>query len=91
VGRFNKHSRQLVGRQLVDLLTEALPVWASLLTSGGVIALAWESTRFARDEMIALVESTGLLTVLNESPYNQLVHRVDRVIKQRDIMVARPL
>ena len=76
---------------LVELLTEALPVWTSLLTSGGAMALAWESTRFARDEMISLVESTGLLTVLNELPYNQMVHRVDRVIKQRDILVARPL
>lgn len=77
--------------QLVGLLMEALPVWTSLLTSGGATALAWESTRFAREEMIALVESTGLLTVLNELPYNQLVHRVDRVIKQRDIVVVRPL
>jgi len=76
---------------LVDLLTEALPVWASLLASGGVMTLAWESTRFAREEMVALVESTGLLTVYNESPYNQLAHRVDRVIKQRDIVIARPL
>jgi len=74
---------------LVNLLTEALPVWASLLTPGGAMALAWESTRFARDEMIGLVESTGRLIVLNESPYNQMAHRVDRVIKQRDIVVAR--
>lgn len=77
--------------QLVDLLTEALPVWASLLASGGAMALAWESTRFARDEMMALVEFTGVLTVRNEPPYNQLAHRVDRVIKQRDIIVARPV
>jgi tRNA G10 N-methylase Trm11 len=77
--------------QLVELLTEALPVWASLLTSGGAMALAWESTRFARNEMIALVESTGLLGVRNESPYDRLMHRVDRVIKQRDIIVAKLL
>jgi hypothetical protein len=77
--------------QLMDLLTEALPVWASLLTSGGAMALAWESTRFARNEMIALVESTGLLTVLNESPYDQLAHRVDRVIKLRDIVIVKSL
>jgi hypothetical protein len=29
--------------------------------------------------------------VLNESPYDQLAHRVDRVIKQRDIVVVRPV
>jgi hypothetical protein len=77
--------------RLVELLTEALPVWASLLASGGAMALAWESMRFARDEMTALIEATGLLTVLKESPYDQLAHRVDRVIKQRDIVVVRPV
>lgn len=76
---------------LVSLLTDALPVWASLLMPSGAMALAWESTRFPREEMIDLVESAGPLVVLDEPPYNQLAHRVDRVIKHRDVVVARPV
>jgi hypothetical protein len=75
--------------ELVTLLSQALPVWASLLPLSGTIVFAWESRRLPRDEMIALVESTSPLTVLNEPPYNMLAHRVDRVIKQRDVLVAR--
>ena len=75
--------------ELTTLLGQALPVWASLLPLSGTITLAWESKRLPREEMIALVESVSPLTVLNEPPYNMLAHRVDRVIKQRDVLVAR--
>lgn len=74
---------------LVELLTHALPVWAGLLPPGGVLVYAWDATRFARSEMIALVETTSALAVLNTPPYDALSHRVDRVIKQRDVLVAR--
>ncbi len=74
---------------LGTLLTEALPGWISLLTSGGALALAWDATRFAREKMIAVLEGHSHLTVLNDPPYNQLAHRVDRVIKHRDVIVAR--
>lgn len=76
--------------KLTTLLTEALPVWASMLPPGGAMALAWESTRFPRADMMALAESASPLAVLDEPPYNMLAHRVDRVIKQRDVLVARP-
>lgn len=76
---------------LVALLTAGLPVWANLLPSGGTLVYAWDATRFSREEMVNLVETTAPLTVLNESPYDQLAHRVDRVIKRRDILVARRL
>lgn len=74
---------------LNSLLTEAFPVWASQVLPGGAIVFSWDSTRFPRVEMIALVESVSSLIILNEPPYNQLSHRVDRVIKQRDILVMR--
>lgn len=74
--------------KLTNLLTGALAVWASMLSPGGAMALAWESTRFSRSDMITLVESESPLTVLNEPPYNMLAHRVDRVIKQRDVIIA---
>lgn len=74
---------------LVELLSKALPTWASLLPPSGAMALAWEAQRFSRPEMISLVESVCPMTVLDDPPYNELAHRVDRVIKQRDILVAR--
>ena len=76
--------------ELVALLTQALPVWASLLPPSGAMVLAWESRRYGRADMIALVESVAPLSVLNDPPYDAMTHRVDRVIKQRDVLVARP-
>lgn len=74
--------------QLANLLTQALPIWSSQLLTGGVLVFSWESTRFGRAEMIELVREQTKLTVLDEPPYNQLAHRVDRVIKNRDVLVA---
>lgn len=74
---------------LVDLLEAALPVWTKMLTEGGALVFAWDSTRFPRNEMRYLVESASDLVTLNDPPYNQLAHRVDRVIKRRDVIVAR--
>ncbi|GIV76663.1 MAG: hypothetical protein KatS3mg050_1057 [Litorilinea sp.] len=75
---------------LVDLLTLALPVWSSLLPPSGVLVFAWDATRFPREKMATLVESVSPLRVLHSPPYDRLAHRVDRVIKVRDVLVARP-
>jgi hypothetical protein len=74
---------------LLELLTTALPVWANLLPPGGAVVFAWDATRFTRPEMIGLVEAGAPLIVARSAPYDRLAHRVDRVIKQRDILVAR--
>lgn len=75
--------------ELSTLLQEALPVWTGLLPPGGALTFAWDATRFPRADMIDLVESVAALSVLDQPPYSQLAHRVDRVIKQRDVIVAR--
>ena len=75
--------------QLDDLLAAALPVWADLLPPSGALVMAWESSRYPRDEMIEQVEQLCPLRVLDGPPYDALAHRVDRVIKQRDLLVAR--
>jgi hypothetical protein len=75
--------------QWKPMLTEALPAWAASLADGGALAFSWNATRLPRDEMIALVEAVSDFVVLDDPPYNQLGHRVDRVIKQRDVIVAR--
>ena len=76
--------------QLTSILTSAIPAWASLLSRGGAMVFAWESTHFPRSEMMELVESLAPLRVLDDPPYDALAHRVDRVIKRRDVLVARP-
>lgn len=74
---------------LQELLTKSLPVWAGMLPPGGALALAWDATRFDRALMTGIVEGAAPLTVLAQPPYDRLAHRVDRVIKARDILVAR--
>lgn len=74
---------------LIELLTRGLPVWAGMLPPGGALVVAWDATRFDRAQMTGLAEGVAPLTVLAQPPYTQLAHRVDRVIKQRDILVAR--
>jgi len=76
-------------RPLFDLLNGGLPVWASLLPAGGCLVMAWDATRFNRADMASLVSAEPSLDVLERSPYDALAHRVDRVIKQRDVLVAR--
>ncbi|MCS7060602.1 MAG: hypothetical protein RMN25_05485 [Anaerolineae bacterium] len=72
------------------LLQQALPIWAALLLPGGAMALAWDATRLAREEMVRLAQSVlpASCSVLNTPPYDALAHRVDRVIKRRDVLVV---
>jgi len=74
--------------EISSLLSEALPVWERMLLPGGSLALAWNATRIERAAMIELIERHTSLHVLNELPYTQFAHAVDRVIKKRDIIVA---
>lgn len=73
---------------LTSLLGAALPVWSKLLAPGGALVFAWDATRFTRTEMIRLVQQVAPLTICNEPPYPALAHRVDRVIKQREVLAA---
>ena len=75
--------------QLQTLLRNGLPVWASLLPPSGALVFAWDATRFPRQEMVALVESVAPLRVCSGAPYDQLAHRVDRIIQRRDVLAAR--
>lgn len=74
---------------LEALVRKAVPVWAGLLPKGGTLIFAWESKRFSRAHLIDLVQTVTPLQVYDQPPYNQLAHRVDRVIKERDLLVAR--
>jgi hypothetical protein len=73
---------------LAALLTDALPAWERLLVPGGALALAWDATRLKRAAMLDLVRGACGLTIRDEPPYDALAHRVDRVIRERDVVVA---
>lgn len=77
--------------QLTLLLTSAVPVWTAMLHRGGAIVLAWDATRFPRTTMVETVNALPGIKVFNNPPYDQLAHSVDRVIKARDVIVARRL
>ncbi len=77
------------GDEWQEMLMAALPAWAGVLADGGALAFSWDATRFSRVEMIDLVQSVSGFQVMNDPPYDGLAHRVDRVIKQRDVIVAR--
>lgn len=70
------------------LLAEALPAWERLLVAGGALALAWDASRVPRERMVAAVRDGCGLTVRDGPPYDALAHRVDRVIRERDVVVA---
>lgn len=76
-----------LARSPLELLAEAIPVWAQLLRAGGAIGLAW-NTLVARRDDVAGIMSSADLEVLSGEPYLGFRHRVDRAIV-RDILIAR--
>jgi hypothetical protein len=75
---------------LEALVAKCLPGWVELLEPGGSLTFSWDATRFPRGEMARLVERAAPLQVVEGWPYDRLSHRVDRVIKRRDVIVAKP-
>ena len=69
-----------------SLLAEALPAWSRVLLPGGALAVSWDATRVPRRAIVDTVAQH--LDVIDEPPYSELEHRVDRVIKRRDVVVA---
>ena len=74
--------------EIAALLNKALPAWEQLLLPGGTLALAWNATRIERAALLEIFARFSTLHVLNDPPFNQFLHPVDRVIKRRDIIIA---
>ena len=77
--------------QLTGLLTSALPVWLTMLRPGGALALSWDATRFSRATLVETISAFPEFSIYHAPPYDQLAHQVDRVIKVREVLVARRL
>jgi hypothetical protein len=77
------------GGKITELVENAVPLWVSTILPGGTIVMSWDSTRFSRKEMITLLEGTPSINILEGDIYEKMAHRVDRVIKERDVIVMR--
>ncbi|MFI7444037.1 TRM11 family SAM-dependent methyltransferase [Nonomuraea indica] len=73
-----------LSRSPLDLLRQAVPVWAELLRPGGALGIAWNTYGGSRDDLAAVLTASGLDVVA----YPDFEHWVDQAIV-RDIMVAR--
>ena len=69
------------------LLEVAVPVWVSVLRTGGALGIAWNTHGLSRADLAAICTGAGL-TVCDDGPYLELAHRVDAGIR-RDVLVAR--
>jgi hypothetical protein len=77
------------GGKIAELIVNALPEWLSILLPGGTIVMSWDSSRFSRKDMINLIKGIFPVSILDSDIYGKMAHRVDRVIKERDVIVAR--
>jgi len=73
-------------RSAAGLLSEALPVWAGQLKTGGVLGLSWNAIGLKRERLLEHIAEAGL-EPLDFGPYRDFEHRVDSSIR-RDIVVA---
>jgi RMKL-like, methyltransferase domain len=73
-------------RSVAALISEALPVWAGQLKTGGALGLSWNTIGLRRERLLEHVVAAGL-EPLDFGPYRGFEHRVDSSIR-RDIVVA---
>jgi hypothetical protein len=73
-------------RSAAGLISDALPVWARQLKSGGALGLSWNAIGLRRERLLELLAGAGL-EPLDFGPYRDFEHRVDSSIR-RDIVVA---
>lgn len=76
-----------LARSPVDLLAEAVPVWARLLRCGGALGIAWNTFVAPRDDAAKILAGAGL-DPMDTGAHLAFRHRVDQAIS-RDILVAR--
>lgn len=71
---------------LVELVDQVLAVARQVLTGDGRLVLAWNASSIGRSELLGAVD-VGSLVVAEGGAFEDLAHRVDRVIKRRDVLV----
>lgn len=71
--------------EVADLVDQVVAVSDAVLTGDGVAVLAWNASRIALDDLVGRVD----LRRFDLEPSDDLAHRVDRVIKRREVLVLR--
>jgi len=79
--------QKTASRNPLELLEACLDAWHQVLKPGGSLVIAWNTFVAARSKVTAVFEAKGF-TVLDEGPYSEFSHMVDRSIK-RDVVVAK--
>jgi hypothetical protein len=79
-------ARRKRDRSAAGLISEALPIWAEQLKTGGALGLSWNAIGLRRELLLGHLAAAGL-EPLDSGPYRDLEHRVDSSIR-RDIVVA---
>lgn len=69
-----------------DLVAELLSVVQPLLVDGGNVVLSWNASSLGRDRLLGALDLAGW-RVAAEPAHEALGHRVDRVIKRREVLV----
>lgn len=90
MGRSKGKSRTAPTRNPSELVKEALPGWQSVLRSGGVIALSWNTLVSSRSEMIGAAVGTGVEPAEGD-PWERLSHRVDQSIRRDVLFLKKPI
>ena len=73
-------------RSAIELLKEAVPAWKICLKSKGAMVLSFNEFTMKREKVANVLSENGL-TVMNEAPYIDYLHRVDQSIN-RNLIVA---
>ncbi|MGG5463291.1 TRM11 family SAM-dependent methyltransferase [Clostridium sp. B9] len=73
-------------RSPLGLLKEAIPAWHTVLKTKGSLVLSYNEFTMKYDDVAIALEKNGF-KVLDETPYNNYLHRVDQSIN-RNLIVA---
>jgi hypothetical protein len=73
-------------RSAAGLISDALPIWAEQLKTGGALGLSWNAIGLSRERLLEILAGAGL-EPLDFGAYRDFEHRVDSSIR-RDIVVA---
>lgn len=80
------NNNSTMSRSPLELLKETLPAWHYVLKTKGSIVLSYNEFTMKYNDVAVELEKNGF-KVLDESPYNNYLHRVDQSIN-RNLIVA---
>ena len=77
-----------MSRSSLELLKEAISAWYHVLKTKGSIVLSYNEFTMKYNDVLEVLEENGF-KVLDESPYNNYLHRVDQSINRNVIAAVK--